>query len=163
MLAAPFIMYDHPQVAPESAGDLCDATEIDELLMLRTRTLTEDEKRHARATDARTAAIVARAEQLPSEALERMHGAPRDLNGGEMVPRTRVLPIGAKVRLRAPKRRTDAQDLLYAGHTATVAAIRHDIDGTVFLGVTIDYDPAAELHGWYGRFHFYRLDEVDAL
>jgi hypothetical protein len=42
MLAAPFVMYDHPQVAPESAGDLCDATEIDELLVLRTRTMTDD-------------------------------------------------------------------------------------------------------------------------
>ena len=36
VLLAPFILYDHPQIAPESAGDLCDATEIDEMLMLRT-------------------------------------------------------------------------------------------------------------------------------
>src|SRR5262249_26475808 len=64
VLCAPFILYDHPQLAPESAGDLCDATEIDELLVLRTRTLTDDEKREARATSPRTAAIVDRAEAL---------------------------------------------------------------------------------------------------
>jgi hypothetical protein len=32
MLASPIILYDHPQVAPESPGDLFDATEIDEIL-----------------------------------------------------------------------------------------------------------------------------------
>jgi hypothetical protein len=50
-------MYDHRQVAPESPGDLFDATEIDEILLLRTLTLTEEKKREARATDPR--AVVA--------------------------------------------------------------------------------------------------------
>ena len=80
-----------------------------------------------------------------------------------MVPRTTLPPIGAKVRLRPPTRRTDAQDLLYVGHVATVAAIRHDVDGSTFLALTIDDDPAAELHDWYGRYHYYRIDEVDVL
>jgi hydrogenase maturation protease len=35
MLAAPIILYDYPQVAPESPGNLFDCTEIDELLTLR--------------------------------------------------------------------------------------------------------------------------------
>lgn len=159
-LAAPFILYDYPQIAPESAGDLCDATEIDELLVLRTRTLTDEEKREARATDPRAAAIVDRADALSAEWLARMHGAARDLRGGEMVPR---VTVGAKVRLLAPKTRTDAQDLLYAGQTATVVEIRDDVDGTRFFGVTIDADPAAELHRWYGRCHYYRPDEVELL
>jgi hypothetical protein len=42
MLCAPFILYDHPQLARGSAGDLCDATEIDELLALRTRQLADE-------------------------------------------------------------------------------------------------------------------------
>ena len=158
-LAAPFILYDHPQLAPESAGDLCDASEIDELLMLRTRTLTDAEKREARATDARTAAIVDRADALSDERLAGMHGARRGLRAGEMVP----LRVGTKVRLRAPARRTDAQDLLYAGHVATIVEVREDVDGTTFFGVTIDDDPAAEFHQWYGRYHYYRADEVDPL
>src|SRR5438045_1135385 len=41
MLSAPIILYDHPAVAPESAGDLFDLTEIAELLTLRTRPLTD--------------------------------------------------------------------------------------------------------------------------
>jgi len=166
VLAAPFVMYDHPQVAPESTGDLCDATEIDELLVLRTRTMTEDEKRWARATDPRVAEMIDRADALPPEWMARLHGATRDLRAGEMVPLQMVprgVAIGTKVRLRPATRRTDAQDLLYAGHVATVAAIRHDVDGTTFLAVTIDDDPAAELHGWYGRFHYYRTDEVEPL
>lgn len=161
MLCAPFILYDHPQLAPESAGETCDGTEIDELLVLRTRTLTDDEKRQARATDPRTAAIVDRAEGLPPAWLERLHGATRDLREGEMIPKQ--LAVGSKVRLRVPARRTDAQDLLYAGHVATVVTIEQDVDGTVFYAVTVDDDPAAALHDWYGRYRYYRTDEVEPL
>jgi hypothetical protein len=60
-------------------------------------------------------------------------------------------------------RRTDAQDLLYAGRVATVAEVKRDVDGSVFVAVTIDDDPAAELHDWYGRYHHFRLDEVELL
>ena len=160
MLCAPFILYDHPQIAPESAGDLCDATEIDELLVLRTRNLTDAEKRHARATDPRAAAIVDRADALADADLARLHGAARDVRDGEMSP---AIGAGTKVRLLAPTRPTDAQDLLYAGQIATVVAVKHDVDGTTFLAVTIDGDPATELHDWYGRYRYYRLDEVELL
>jgi hypothetical protein len=79
LLSSPIIMYDHPEVAPESPGDLHDATEIDEILSLRTLTLTEEEKREARATDPRAAAIVDRVDTLPPEVMERLHGAIRSL------------------------------------------------------------------------------------
>ncbi len=159
-LCAPFILADHPRLAPESAGDLCDATEIDELLLLRTRTLTDEEKRQARATDARVAEIVDRADALADARLLHLHGARRDVRAGEMAPRP---AIGSKVRLRAATRTTDAQDALYAGHVATVAEVKEDVDGTTFLAVTIDDDPAAELCEWYGRYRYYRLDEVEPL
>ena len=163
MLCAPFILYDHPTIAPESAGDLCDACEIDELLMLRTRALTDAEKAEARATDPRAAAIIDRAEALPDEQLARMHGASRAITAGEMVPRASAAEVGRKVRLRRSTRRTDAQDLLYEGHVATIVDVKQDIDGSTFYAVTIDDDPAAELHDWYGRYHYYRDDEVDLL
>ena len=67
---------------------------------------------------------------------------------------------GARVTLR-PHKGTDAQDLLYAGMSATVEAVVLDVGGEPHLLVTIDGDPAAELHRWYGRFHYYRLDEVE--
>jgi hypothetical protein len=79
MLSSPIIMYDHPGVAPESPGDLFDAGEIDEILSLRTLTLTEEEKREARATDPRAKAIVDRVDALPKEVFARLHGAVRSL------------------------------------------------------------------------------------
>ena len=60
MLSSPIILYDHPEVAPESPRDLYDATEIDEILALRVLTLTDEEKAEARGTDPRAAAIIDR-------------------------------------------------------------------------------------------------------
>jgi hypothetical protein len=80
LLSSPVILYDHPEVAPESAGDLFDATEIDEILTLRTLALTDDERREARATDPRAAELIDRLDVLPPEMLERMHGAIRYLS-----------------------------------------------------------------------------------
>ena len=79
VLSSPIILYDHPAVAPESPGDLFDATEIDEILALRVLTLTDDEKAEARGTDARAAAIVDRVDDLPPEVWERLHGAVRSI------------------------------------------------------------------------------------
>ena len=45
MLSSPIILYDYPQIAPESPGSLFDGTEIDEILSLRILTMTDDEKR----------------------------------------------------------------------------------------------------------------------
>jgi hydrogenase maturation protease len=83
VLSSPIILYDHPAVAAESAGDFCDATEIDEILTLRVMTLTDDEKREARGTDERSRQIVERSDAIPDELFERMHGAIRSLKGTE--------------------------------------------------------------------------------
>ncbi|MEU9007132.1 hypothetical protein ACFWBI_31520 [Streptomyces sp. NPDC059982] len=79
VLSSPIILEDHPAIAPESAGAMYDALEIDEILALRTATLTEEEKREARGTDARAAAVIELAESMPPEVLERLHGAVRGL------------------------------------------------------------------------------------
>ena len=83
MLSSPIILYDHPTIAPESPGDLFDATEIDEILTLRTMALTDAEKQEARATDERAAAIIDRVDAMPPELLDRLHGAVRYLRGVE--------------------------------------------------------------------------------
>lgn len=80
VLSSPVILYDHAEVAPESAGDLFDATEIDEILTLRTLALTDAEKRAARATDQRASELIDRLEGMPPEMFERLHGAIRYLN-----------------------------------------------------------------------------------
>ncbi|MFG2555671.1 hypothetical protein ACGFWF_37865 [Streptomyces sp. NPDC048581] len=79
VLSSPIILEDHPAIAPESLGALYDATEIDEILALRTAALTDEEKREARGTDARAAAVIDLADSMPAEVLERLHGAVRGL------------------------------------------------------------------------------------
>ncbi len=163
LLSAPIILYDHPRIAPESPGDFFDATEIDELLQLRTSLLTADERRMARATDPRSAAILDRVDGLSPEAMEKLHGAIRELEAeAPSEPLVQApYPPGSRVRIRPSRRRTDAQDLLYVGRVATVEKILEDVDGSLRLAVTFDDDPAAEFHRWYGRFHHYRLEEVE--
>ncbi|MFF5969449.1 hypothetical protein ACFY64_38290 [Streptomyces collinus] len=262
LLSAPIILPDHPQVAPESPGDLHDAAEIDEILTLRTMLLTDEEKREARATDPRAAAILDRVDTMPQEVFERLHGAVRSLTpatptapaerlsdaagspapaplaatpadrlpdaagspapataaaasadrmpdapftrsaasadrmpgaAGSPAPATPTAPAdrpawwqegaddglsptsdtvlvdgvplgaGSRVRLRPRGRGADAQDMFLAGRTAEVAAVFHDVDGSVHLAVTLDDDPAAELNNWYGRFHYFRPDELEPL
>ncbi|GGV40705.1 hypothetical protein GCM10010293_46170 [Streptomyces griseoflavus] len=79
VLSSPIILEDHPAIAPESPGPLYDATEIDEILALRTAALTDEEKREARGTDDRAAAVIDLTESMPAEVLERLHGAVRGL------------------------------------------------------------------------------------
>jgi hypothetical protein len=88
LLSSPVILYDHPEIAAESAGQLFDSTEIDEILTLRTLALTDAEKRAARATDSRVAEMMDRLDDLPPEMLERLHGAIRYL---------REAPAGARL------------------------------------------------------------------
>lgn len=189
LLSSPIILPDHPQVAPESPGDLHDAGEIDEILTLRTMLLTDEEKREARATDARAAEILDRVDTMPPEVFGRLHGAIRSLTPADGEGRSGARPAwwqeggddgfspatdtvlvdgvrvggGSAVRLCPRGRGADAQDMFLVGRTATVAAVFHDVDGSTRLAVTVDDDPAAELHGWYGRFHYFRPDEVEPL
>jgi hydrogenase maturation protease len=79
MLASPIILYDYPQIAPESAGDMFDGTEIDEILTLRIMLLTDQEKREMCEVDERARQILQRTELLPPEQLWKMHGAVRGL------------------------------------------------------------------------------------
>jgi hypothetical protein len=85
MLSSPITLYDYPKIAPESPGDLFDGAEIDEILMLRIMTLTEDEKREMRQSDDRARRILERTESLPEEQFMKLHGALRGLRaaGGD--------------------------------------------------------------------------------
>jgi hypothetical protein len=193
LLSSPIILYDHPQIAPESPGDLHDATEIDEILSLRTLTLTEEEKREARATDARAGAIVDRVDGMPPEMMQKLHGAVRSLrpvlaredeDGGtppatpwwdpgadaSVSPDTDGVTVdgvrvakGSRVRLRPRRRGSDAHDMFLAGRTAVVEAVFLDVDDAQHVAVTIEDDPSAEMHQWYGRYHYFAPEEVEPL
>lgn len=189
MLSAPIILYDHPSIAQESPGDLFDATEIDELLSLRTLALTEAEKREARATDPRSAEIIDRVGDLPPEWLERLHGGVHCLRPAErenlpwwdpgadraVSPETDSVVVdgvtltrGSGVRLlpgsgTSRTRRADAHDMFLAGRSATVEAVFLDVDGVRHLAVTLDDDPGADLQREQGRFLYFSPDEVEPL
>ena len=185
MLASPIILYDYPAVAPESEGDFCDATEIDEILALRVLTLTDEEKAEARGTDGRAAAIIDRCHDMPPEVWARLHGAVRSVEAvapppetlpwwdpgvdAEVDPWTDTTLIGGvkvgkgtHVRLR-PSRRADAHDLFLADRVATVAGIFRDVDGAEHVAVSIDDDPATEVLQWQRRYLYFYPDEVEVL
>ena len=185
VLSSPIILSDHPQIAPESPGDLCDATEIDEILTLRTMTLTDEEKREARATDPRAAAIIDRVDAMPPEQLERLHGAIRSLRGvtppdevpwwdpgadASVSPETDTVDVagvpvakGCRVRLCPGRRRTDAQDMFLVGRHATVQGVFLDVESNRYVAVTLDDDPGADLQMQHGRFLYFYPDEVEPL
>jgi hydrogenase maturation protease len=79
VLSSPIILYDYPQIAPESVGDLFDGTEIDEILSLRIMTLTDDEKREMSQSDERARQMLERTETMPVEQLMKLHGVLRGL------------------------------------------------------------------------------------
>lgn len=80
MLSSPIIVYDYPQIAPESPGSLFDGTEIDEILSLRILTMTDEEKHEMRQTDQRARQILERTENMPPEQFMKLHGALRGLH-----------------------------------------------------------------------------------
>lgn len=157
VLSSPIILYDYPEVAPESPGDLFDATEIDEILTLRILTLTDDEKREAAAADPRVRALLERTEALTGEDLLRLHGALRRPGGAaaSFVP-------GDRVTLR-PRRRADVFDIVLAGKAATIAKVERDIEGRILYAVTVDDDPGRDLgeEGRPAHRFFFAADEVE--
>lgn len=182
VLAAPLILYDQPEIAPESTGDFYDGLEIDELMSLRVMTLTDEEKVEARATDPRAAAIIDRVDAMGPDDLGVLHGAIRSLRTTDHEPDAPwwdpdvdasyspdtdaalvngvALARGAAVVLH-PGRRADAHDIFYEGRRATVGAVLYDVDGAVHFAVTVDDDPAAELYDETGRYLYFSPDEVE--
>jgi hydrogenase maturation protease len=79
MLCSPILLYDYPQIAPESAGDFYDATEMDEMLTLRVMTLTDEEKTAMQSSDDRVRELLQRTEDTAREQLMRTHGTIRGL------------------------------------------------------------------------------------
>jgi hypothetical protein len=185
VLASPIILYDFPQVAPQTDADAFDGTEIDELLTLSVLSLPDAERDEARATDPRARAIIERAERFGVHDLARVHagalhrvGAPppgaepfdaADPFAAIDVPAldcvfangTKVAK-GSAVRLH-PKRRADVWDMFLDGKTATVRAIHQDVENLLYVAVTVDDDPASDMHEWYGRSFFFYPDEIEPL
>jgi hypothetical protein len=156
MLSSPIILYDYPQVAPESAGDLFDALEIDEILTLRVLTLSDEEKEQMRNDDERARRILERSESLTPEQLMAMHGTMRDVR----VP----LKRGDRVRLR-PKPGGDVFDIVLNGRTAIIESIEQDFEDRTHVAVIIEDDPGRDLGLMRqpGHRFFFSAEEVEPL
>ncbi len=185
MLSAPIILYDNPELAPESPGELYDGTEIDEILTLRTLALSDEEKVEARATDPRAAALIDRVESMDAPAMARLHGTirpPRPAQGqpdpavpwwdpeadASVSPDTDTVTIGgrqvgrgSRVRLRPGTRRSDAQDMFLIGRIAEVQAVLYDVDDHPYLAVSLADAPDEDLRIAHGRFLYFATDEVE--
>jgi hypothetical protein len=159
MLACPIILYDYPKVADASPGDMFDATEIDEMLALRVRTLSERELAEMGAEAAPVRELLERTKELTPEVLSRLHACMG-------ATRTSGCPYrkGDRVRL-CPAGGADIFDLALAGRTAEVISVEQDFEGQFHLSVIIETDPGQDLglQGWPGHRFFFRPDEVERL
>jgi hypothetical protein len=168
VLCSPIILSDRPRIAPESAGPLFDATEIDEILVLRTLALGDDEKDEARRTDPRARELIDRVDDMAPEIFERLHGAIRSLRPVDErgdptfeIGGTRAGP-GSHVRMW-PRPHADAQDLFWSGRSAIVTEVRHDVDGHTHVAVLADDDPGADVRAWHGRYLYFDPAELELI
>jgi len=188
MLCSPIIFYDYPQIAPESAGDFFDGTEMDEMLALRVMTLSDEEKQEMRRGDPYARKILERTESLPQEHLLKVHGALRGMSPANEVdgatdgaiqswnPFEEKPPLdsitvfgielhkGDRVRLW-PQKRADIMDMAMKGHIAMIEAIEQDLDDNVQLAVVLDDDPGKDLGMLRqpGHRFFFAPEEVEPL
>jgi hypothetical protein len=160
MLSSPIILYDYPQIAPESAGDFFDGTEIDEMLTLRVLTLSDSEKQELRDAGDRGKEILERTETLPAEQFGKMHGAIRNLRKASKLD----FREGDRVRLR-PSKKADIFDIVLDGKVAIVESVERDFEDRVHLAVTVEDDPGRDFgiaHQIAHRF-FFSPEEVELL
>jgi hypothetical protein len=181
ILGSPIILYDFPQIAPESKGDLFDGTEIDEILTLRILTLTDEEKQELRVSDPRARDLLERLESAPPEHLLELHGVMSGVRqpqgdawsawdtidnkpAGIAVVDGVELKKGDRVRLR-PRNRADIFDTFLEGKVAIIEAVEEDFENRVQLAVVLEDDPGRDLGEMRQAGHrfFFATEEVEPL
>ena len=187
VLGAAIMLPDHPELAPESLGNLFDNTEIEEALLLHVQTLSDEEREGIAEQDPAVQEMIERADKVSNDEMMSLHGRltykePDDDEGeGEVTNGTQLVPpagidvtpgeqelelgpksvrLGDKVVLR-PGTEGDVFDKILHGRTATVERIYKGYDERVYLGVTVDDDPGQDLLRDTGRYLFFFADEVE--
>ena len=74
MLGAAIILPDHPQIAPESRGNLFDNTEIEEALVLHVQVLSDAERAEIERQDPAVREMIERAGAVTPDELRKLHG-----------------------------------------------------------------------------------------
>ena len=176
VVGATIVLPDHPQIAPESHGDLFDATEIEEALLLHVLALSDAERAAIAEQDPAVREMLARAEAAGPEEIARLRGrvtvtdlppahrpGPADVAGEpQIVVGGVTYRRGAKVRLRPGFGRAP-QDGVWADRMATIERIYRDYEDGVHLAVTVDDDPGQELMRDIGRFLYFTPTEVEVV
>lgn len=181
VLGTTIVLPDHPQMAPESRGNLFDSTEIEEALLLHVQALSDEERAEIERADPAVREMVARAAAATPEDIMALHGRVTvrdpltleppveppglpDPTAGE--PEATVDGVrfvrGGRVVLR-PGPEADFHARLLEGRSATVERIMVELDGRVHLGVTIDDDPGQDLLRETGRFLYFFAPEVEVI
>ena len=154
VLGAAIMLPDHPQLAPESRGDLFDGTEIEEALLLHVHALSRRRARGDRGEqdpavrgDGRARARGdARGHPAPARALRTAPSEPgptRRAARREAHPSTACVPAAATAVRCSPGIATTPTTACSTGRTATIERIYVDYDDRVHLGVTVDERPGA--------------------
>jgi hypothetical protein len=180
MIGAAIVLPDHPQIAPESRGNLFDNTEIEEALVLHVHALSDEERAEIEHQDEAVREMIERALAVTPEEITRLHGrmelrdrftrepprpsaAVRDPTRG--LPEVEVDGVvfrrGARVVVR-PGVEADLQARMLEGRTVTVERIHRDFDGRVHLGVSVD-EPGHEVMRETGRFLWFFPPEVEVV
>lgn len=73
MLSSSIILYDYPEIHPESIGDLFDGTEMEEALLLHVDVLSEDEKRDLLNGDDKLRMMMEKVEKITPEEIINLH------------------------------------------------------------------------------------------
>ncbi len=74
LLSSPIILYDYPEINPQSHGDLFDSTEIEEALLLHVSVLSDDEKRRIGNSDEKLQHMLNKVGQVTPQELINFHG-----------------------------------------------------------------------------------------
>jgi hypothetical protein len=185
VMGATIMLPDHPELAPESLGNLFDNTEIEEALLLHVQALSEEEREGIAQQDPAVRQMIERADRVTDDEMLGLHGRltyqEPDAAEGERTNGTQLEPpagldvtpgeqelevgpqrvrLGDKVVLR-PGVEGDVYDKILHGRRATVERIYKGYDDRVYLGVTVDDDPGQELLRETGRYLFFFADEVE--
>jgi hypothetical protein len=161
ILGAAIVLPDHPQIAPQSHGNLFDNTEIEEALVLHVHSLTDEER--GSVTDPAVKEMLERALALTPGNIIGLHGGLGEVDnnpGEEQATVDGVTFVKGSKLLLKPGTDRDVYDRMLDGRRATLERIYVDYDNRVHLAVTVDDDPGQELMRETGRYLFFFANEV---
>jgi hypothetical protein len=82
VLGAAIVLPDHPQIAPQSRGNLFDNTEIEEALVLHVHALSDHERDQAARQDPIVAAMLQRALAITPDQIIGLHSGLKEVSDG---------------------------------------------------------------------------------